>query len=77
MIKYDSVGDEYVTMAAMPAARANFAAATVNGTAYVIGGFVNSETASKNEPQVSLPAAPGSSTLGFSLFCVAHLSLVC
>lgn len=77
MIKYDSVGDSYVTMAAMPAARANFAAATVGSAAYVIGGFASSGAASEDDPQVSLTAAGLAFQclgLGFRAFLWARIS---
>lgn len=59
MVKYDAVLDAYTTVAVMPAARSNFAAAVVSAKAYVIGGFDSSASALENQPVVRPP--------GFSL----------
>ena len=55
MIKYDAVLDGYTTVAAMPAARSNFASAIVSAKAYVIGGFDSTASALGNLPVVPPP----------------------
>ena len=47
MIQYDTALDSYVNSASMSAPRVDFAAASINGEAYIIGGFTGTSAADK------------------------------